>query len=201
MVWWVIAAAAAKSVLGSDAQIDANVETIKAQRTALAKGITQLNLDRAQSRTRTSAALFNAQQGKQQALSQVGLQANASETIGASVRDAVSTVNINADRENSSILENQRVTEQSFFQKAEGLVDNARANTPTETGGDILFNSLLGSLGSAAGSAAGGAATSSNSEASTYESPNSQPHDYGYSSWGSKVGSTVNSWKSYLGNN
>lgn len=211
MVWWVVAAVAAKSVLNSGGQIDGNIETIKAQRTALAKGISELNLERSQSRRRTNDALFNAQQSKNQALSQVGLQASASDTIGASLSDAVSTVNINADRQEAGIRYNQQVQEQAFFNKATKLVDDAEANTPSESGADILFNSLLGGFGGAAGSAAAGAAT--NNSGSSYEAGSAtgylnssngsggptQPHDYGYSSWGSRAETTFQSWKSYLG--
>lgn len=186
MVWWVVAAAAAKGVLGAGSQIQASAEQIKTQRTQLARQISEINIQRAASRTRTNAALFNVQQGKQQALSQVGLNAAASGTIGASVADAVSTVNVGAGRNTAGIRQAQAEQEDTFFRQATAAVDTSVANTPKESGSDMLFNSLLGAAGSAVGQLAGDAATS-------------DAFNFDYSSWGQGISGTLSTWKSYLG--
>lgn len=185
-MWSVVAGVAAKSLLGgfdAGSQIKTQIAQSKATQAQLAKGISQINLQRSQSRTATNSALFNVKQQKQQALSQVGLQAAASDTIGASVKDAVATVNVTSARADASVRGNQSAQEEGFFQQSTALVDNARANTSQQTGQDIVFNAALGIAGSYIGSAAADATLG----------------DFDYSEWGDKVGSTLTSWKSYLG--
>lgn len=182
-MWQFAAAQAALSLFGAGSQIKANVAQSKATQAQLAKGISQINLQRSQSRTATNSALFNVRQQKQQALSQVGLQAAASDTVGASVRDAVATVNVVNSRAEASVRANQAAREEGFFQQATAAVDNARANTSQQSGQDIIFNAALGSVGSSTGSAAA----------------NGVLGDFDYDSWGSRVGSTITAWKNYLG--
>lgn len=55
--------------------------------------VTQINLQRAQQRQQTSAALYNAGLQGQSARDAITTQAAATDTIGASVSDAISTVN------------------------------------------------------------------------------------------------------------
>ena len=64
----------------------------------LAEFRTQQNLQSAQDRRNTSAALFNIQVQNQDAKSQVQLQHAAADTVGASVSDALSTVDVVTDR-------------------------------------------------------------------------------------------------------
>ncbi|WMX18820.1 hypothetical protein [Escherichia phage vB_EcoP_PAS7] len=186
-MWQYVAAQAAASLFQIGGQIEAQVEQSKAVQAQLAKGISQLNLQRSQSRRQTSAALFNVQQGKQQALSQVGLQAAASDTVGASVRDAVATVNVQTDRQDTAVRAQQLAQEQGFFQQAEVLIQNARANTPQQSGQDIVFNAALSIAGKAAGSAAAdGVLGDSDILGSLGE-------------FGQSLSGTYQSWKSYLG--
>lgn len=185
-MWGLVAGVAAKALLGgfeAGSQMKADIAKSKAVQAQLAKGISQINLQRSQSRTATNAALFNVQQQKQQNLSQVGLQAAASDTIGASIKDAVSTVNVTSGRAEASARANQAAQEEGFFQQSIALVDNADANTPKQKGQDIVFNAALSLAGSYAGSLGADAALG----------------DYDYSQWGDKVSSTLTSWKSYLG--
>lgn len=189
-MWGFVAGLAAKSLLGglgAGAQIDAQREQTKAVQAQLAKGISQLNLQRSQSRRQTSAALFNVQQGKQQALSQVGLQAAASDTIGASVRDAVATVNVQTDRQDTAVRAQQLAQEQGFFQQAETLIQNARANTPQQSGQDIVFNAALSIAGEAVGSAVAGGVLGDNDILGSL------------GEFGQSLSGTYQSWKSYLG--
>ncbi|UNA01118.1 putative internal virion protein [Erwinia phage Loshitsa2] len=55
--------------------------------------VTELNMQRAQQRQQTTAAMYNAGLQGQSARDQISLQAAASDTIGASVNDAIKTVN------------------------------------------------------------------------------------------------------------
>lgn len=208
MVWWVVAAMAAKAVMGAQGEIEGSIESNKMQMSKLAEAITQINLQRAQSRQQTSKALFNSQIGSMQARSQIGLQAAASDTIGASVKDAVSTVNITTDRQQVGIRRTQAAQEEQFYMQATKAINDTHDSMDWESGSDKLFNSLLSAAPAMAGAAGGGAASgvaalaSSPSGGSTSQVPMND-QSYGYDLWGNKGGSGggagIQSWRSYLG--
>lgn len=211
-MWWYIAYLAAKTVLGSNADTKAAMQQNKTAMSRLGKEINQINLDRAASRQRTSQALFNTEVQKQNNLSQVQLQAAGSGTIGASVQDAVSTVNLVSDRQDAGIRSQQYQQEEGFRLQVQKSVDTAEANMDWESGADKLWNNIMQTAGGAMGQAAASAATkgSSSGEASQVESKNPGQNggaynNYGYDLWGSKGGSSTSqtgmqTWKSYLGN-
>ena len=206
-MWWVVAAMAAKAVLGAGSQIKAAKAQNTAAMTQLAKGVTQINLNRTASRQRTAQALYNTQLQADQVRSQIGLQSAASDTIGASVQDAVSTVNVQEDRQTSSINKQQAQTEEQLRLQVDRAIDDTSARMDWESGSDKLWNGLLSMGGQMAGQYAGGAMSSLGSSggesagAASTQSTNST----GYDLWGSQGSGSnsgqVQSWKSYLGSN
>lgn len=211
-MWWVVAAMAAKAVLGAGSEMKASKAQNTAAMTQLAKGVTQINLNRTASRQRTAQALYNTQLQADQVRSQIGLQSAASDTIGASVQDAVSTVNIQEDRQTSSINRQQAQTEEQLRLQVDRAIDDTSARMDWESGSDKLWNGLLSMGGQALGQYAGGklsslgassdaeGGTDSGSTNSTGTATNN------YDLWGSKGGGGGNSgqaqsWKSYLGSN
>lgn len=206
-MWWMIAYAAAKTILGTREDVKAAKDQNKTAMKQLGKEINQINLSRAVSRQRTGQALFNIQVQGQNALSQVGLQAAASDTVGASVQDAVSTVQLTTDRQKAGAITQQEQQEEGFRLMVSKAVDNARASMDWESGADKLFNNLMSSTSSMMGQAAAKGATSggnSPSSSSGGEAPAYQ--NYGYDLWGNRGGGansnggSTQSWKSYLGN-
>lgn len=198
-MWWAVAALAGSKLLGAGAQIEVSKARNKAVTQQTAKQLNDIALQRAQSRDRTEVALFNIQQQKLQAQSQVGLQAAASGTMGASVKDAVATVNTVADRQESSIRAQQATQEEGYRMMVDKAVDSGLASMDLESGYDKMFNAalsfggqLLGqyvgdklsesgsSEGSSKGSSEGGTATKSAGAA--------------YDLWGSKGNSKVHTW-------
>lgn len=206
-MWWVVAAMAAKAVLGAGSEMKASKAQNTAAMTQLAKGVTQINLNRTASRQRTAQALYNTQLQADQVRSQIGLQSAASDTIGASVQDAVSTVNIREDRQTSSINRQQAQTEEQLRLQVDRAIDDTSARMDWESGSDKLWNGLLSMGGQAAGQYAGGAMSSlgSSSGGSGGSTEPQSTNSTGYDLWGSQGSGgnsgQVQSWKSYLGSN
>lgn len=195
-MWWMVAAMAAKTVLGQGAQIEVSKARNKAVIQQTAKQLNDIALQRAQSRGRTEVSLFNIQQQRLQAQSRVGLQAAASGTMGASVKDAVATVNTVAGRQEASVRDQQATQEEGFRLMTDKAVDSGLANMDMEDPYDNMFNSLLSVGASAVGQYAGNAASSTGSGSSTPGSgaaatQNTAPS---YDLWGSKGNSSVHTW-------
>lgn len=195
-MWWMVAAMAAKTVLGQGAQIEVSKARNKAVIQQAAKQLNDIALQRAQSRDRTEVSLFNIQQQKLQAQSQVGLQAAASGTMGASVKDAVATVNTVARRQEASVRDQQATQEEGFRLMTDKAVDSGLANMDMEDPYDNMFNSLLSVGASAVGQYVGNAASSSDSGSSTPGSgaAATQNTASSYDLWGSKGNSPVHTW-------
>lgn len=195
-MWWMVAAMAAKAVLGQGAQIEVSKARNKAVIQQTAKQLNDIALQRAQSRDRTEVSLFNIQQQKLQAQSQVGLQAAASGTMGASVKDAVATVNTVAGRQEASVRDQQATQEEGFRLMTEKAVDSGLANMDMEDPYDKMFNSLLSVGASAAGQYAGNAASSTDSGSVSAGSgaTATQSTASSYDLWGSKGSSSVHTW-------
>lgn len=195
-MWWMVAAMAAKAVLGQGAQIEVSKARNKAVIQQTAKQLNDIALQRAQSRDRTEVSLFNIQQQKLQAQSQVGLQAAASGTMGASVKDAVATVNTVAGRQEASVRGQQATQEEGFRLMTEKAVDSGLANMDMEDPYDKMFNSLLSVGASAAGQYAGNAASSTDSGSVSAGSgaTATQSTASSYDLWGSKGSSSVHTW-------
>lgn len=195
-MWWMVAAMAAKTVLGRGAQVEVSKARNKAVIQQTAKQLNDIALQRAQSRDRTEVSLFNIQQQKLQAQSQVGLQAAASGTMGASVKDAVATVNTVAGRQEASVRDQQVTQEEGFRLMMDKAVDSGLANMDMEDPYDNMFNSLLSVGASAVGQYAGNAASSTDSGSSTPGSgaTATQNTASSYDLWGSKGNSSVHTW-------
>lgn len=200
-MWWVVSAMAAKAIMGQSAQIELSKERNKAVIQQTAKQLNDIALQRAQSRDRTEVSLFNIQQQKLQAQSQVGLQASASGTMGASVKDAVATINTVAGRQESGVRSKQATQEEGFRLMTEKAVDDGIANMDMEDPYDKMFNAALNVGASAAGqyagnaaSSAGGAAAASGSASAGTGAMATQNAASSYDLWGSKSNSTVHSW-------
>ena len=195
-MWWMVAAMAAKAVLGQGAQIEVSKARNKAVIQQAAKQLNDIALQRAQSRDRTEVSLFNIQQQKLQAQGQVGLQAAASGTMGASVKDAVAAVNTVAGRQGASVRDQQATQEEGFRLMTDKAVDSGLANMGMEDPYDNMFNSLLSVGASAVGQYAGNAASSTGSGSSTPGSGTAATQNTAspYDLWGSKGNRSVHTW-------
>lgn len=186
-----------KSALGVQKQQN------KTALTQLGRTISQINQQRTITRQQTSQALFNTQLQADQARSEVNLQSAASGTVGASVQDAVSTVNISSDRQAAGALRQQMQQEEQFNAQVrlagESTVDAINSYTPNIQGAN-LFSNLLSATGPMLGQIAGNAATSGGESTGTAAASTAATQNFGYDLWGSKgAGTPTTSWKSYLG--
>lgn len=198
-MWWAVAALAGSKLLGAGAQIEVSKARNKAVIQQTAKQLNDIALQRAQSRDRTEVALFNIQQQKLQAQSQVGLQAAASGTMGASVKDAVATVSTVADRQESSIRAQQTTQEEGYRMMVDKAVDSGLANMDLESGYDKMFNAALSFSGQLLGQYVGGKLSESgssegSSKGSSEGGTATKSAGAAYDLWGSKGNSKVHTW-------
>lgn len=199
-MWWMVAAQAGATLLNQGAQIEVSKARNKAVIQNTAKQLNDIALQRAQSRGRTEVALFNVQQQKLQAQSQVGLQAASSGTMGASVKDAIATVNTVAGRQDASIRDQQATQEEGFRMMSDKAVDSGLANMDMEDPYDKMFNTALSFGAQYLGQMAGdklssGTATETKSSGGAASSGTAiQKSAAGYDLWGSKGSSKVHSW-------
>ena len=193
-MWWAVAALAGSKLLGAGAQIEVTKARNKAVIQQTAKQLNDIALQRAQSRDRTEVALFNVQQQKLQAQSQVGLQAAASGTMGASVKDAVATVNTVADRQISGIRSQQATQEEGYRMMVDKAVDSGLANMDLESGYDKMFNAALGFGGQLLGQYVGNELSKSTSDSTDTTQEPAADNSFLYDLWGSKGNSKVHTW-------
>lgn len=206
-MWWYVAALAAKGVLSAGSDIKGAISKNNAMMTQLGKTLNQLNLNYAAQHDRTEQALFNSQLGADQSRSKIDLGAAASGTMGASVQDAVSTVNVAQDRQTVSILRTQDQADVQFEQSVNKAIDDTSANMDWQSYGDKLFGQLIGAASQAAlmagSKAAEGAASSGGAEKAGASAP-STSSTFNYDLWGNRGGGASTgqrSWSSYLGGN
>ena len=193
-MWWAVAALAGSKLLGVGAQIEVAKARNKAVIQQTAKQLNDIALQRAQSRDRTEVALFNVQQQKLQARSQVELQAAASGTMGASVKDAVATVNTVADRQLSGIRSQQATQEEGYRMMVDKAVDSGLANMDLESGYDKMFNAALGFGGQLLGQYIGNELSKSTPDSTDTSSEPTADNSFLYDLWGSKGSSKVHTW-------
>lgn len=200
-MWWAAAALAGSKLLGAGAQIEVSKARNKAVIQQTAKQLNDIALQRAQSRDRTEVALFNIQQQKLQAQSQVGLQAASSGTMGASVKDAVATVNAVAGRQEASVRDQQATQEEGFRLMTDKAVDSGLANMDMESGYDKMFNAALSFGGQILGQYVGNKLSETTPEPSASNSASAgsgamatQNAASSYDLWGSKGGGKVHTW-------
>lgn len=116
-----------------------------------AKNVGQINAQRALSRERTAATLFNVTQVSTAQEAQVQQAAASSDTIGSSVQEAVKSINIAADREYGSAMRSQEQAELGFDLMLEQSVDQTKYNFQKEDisqGRDMLLGAFGGAVGS-----------------------------------------------------
>lgn len=193
-MWWAAAALAGSKLLGAGAQIEVSKARNKAAIQQTAKQLNDIALQRAQSRDRTEVALFNVQQQKLQARSQVDLQAAASGTMGASVKDAVATVNTVADRQISGIRSQQATQEEGYRMMVDKAVDSGLANMDLESGYDKMFNAALGFGGQLLGQYIGNELSKSTPDSTDTAPEPAADNSFLYDLWGSKGNSKVHTW-------
>lgn len=193
-MWWAAAALAGSKLLGAGAQIEVSKARNKAVIQHTAKQLNDIALQRAQSRDRTEVSLFNIQQQKLQAQSQVGLQAASSGTMGASVKDAVATVNTVAARQEASVWDQQATQEEGFRMLVDKTVDSGLANMDMESGYDKMFNMALSVGGQMLGQYVGNKLSETTPEPSAPSVEPTAQNSFLYDLWGSKGDSKVHTW-------
>lgn len=193
-MWWAAAALAGSKLLGAGAQIEVSKARNKAVIQQTAKQLNDIALQRAQSRDRTEVSLFNIQQQKLQAQSQVGLQAASSGTMGASVKDAVATVNTVAARQEASVRDQQATQEEGFRMLVDKTVDSGLANMDMESGYDKMFNMALSVGGQMLGQYVGNKLSETTPEPSAPSVEPTAQNSFLYDLWGSKGDSKVHTW-------
>jgi len=176
MGWYVVAAKVAMQMIqGASAAKQAarqNVAQNKMIQTYNSKvmyetlqQVTQINLERAQNRQQTTAALFNAGLQGQSARDQITTQAAATDTIGASVQDAISTVNQKQSQAAGSINDQyMRAIDQSnlMLQKTIDQGSNSLKDSVADNSTAIMNQAGWGAIGSVIGQAAGQYASQTN---------------------------------------
>lgn len=172
MGWYVVAAKVAMQMInGASAAKSASQQSIaqnKMVQTYNSKvmyetlqQVTQINLERAQNRQQTTAALFNAGLQGQSARDQITTQAAATDTIGASVSDAISTVNQKQSQAAGSIDDQyMRAIDQSnlMLQKTIDQGSNSLKDAVADNSTAIMNQAGWGAVGSVLGQLAGDAA-------------------------------------------
>lgn len=226
LMWLQVSQAAASAignVISTRAQGKANIAHNNALLAQLGKSLNEINLQRAQTIQKTNAALFNIDVAKGQTQSQVQLQAAASGTMGASVKDAVSTVNTVYDRQTANAYAQYQSQMEAYrlsILKAGDDTANSMVGTTKVDMGLAVLGSVANTLGQAAANAASGKDGSSGDTSSDESAPapvtaavGSDPipvskstptvQDYNYDLWGNQSSGTgtqsYSSWKSYLG--
>lgn len=130
--------------------------------------VTELNLQRAQQRQQTTAAIYNAGLQGQSARDQITLQAAATDTIGASVNDAIKTVNQKQSQAAGSADDSfMRAIDQSnlMLNKIVGDGSAQMKDAVDDKGTQIMNQAGMEAIGSVAGYFAGSLAGGTNSAA------------------------------------
>jgi len=160
---WMFASLAAQAVQGSlqygrDAQEQkrqnkVDIKYNEAVRTASARQITEINLQRTAARAQTAQALDAARKQGQVETSSRNLQAAATDTMGASVDQNLQEVEVQLAAAESNLMQNAELTELSLDSSVHNTVDQARNSIRD-------LSNPLGSDYAAAGAAVGQLGTS-----------------------------------------
>lgn len=132
--------------------------------------INQINMQRAVQRQQSAGALYNLSQQGLSARDQITTQAAATDTIGASVSDAVATVNQKQDQAEGSVYEQYRQAVEQTNLMVNKVTDSGIRNlrdATKDTSKQVMNAAILNSVGSVAGSLAGKAASGTNSASKT----------------------------------
>lgn len=174
---WLLVAQVASQVYAGSKQAKAAAETSIAQNKMVQdynkkvmyetlQQTTELNLQRAQQREQTTAALYNVGLQGMSARDQITAQAAGTDTIGASVNDAISTVN---QKQSQAVGSQQndymRAIDQSniMLEKITTNGRNSLKNAVEDHSSEVMDNALMGAAGTVLGSMAGKYASGTNS--------------------------------------
>lgn len=132
MAWWLLPAISAGSSLISSltsgsAADKASMAKNKAAQAQWGQQINQINLERAASRQRTAAALFNIDVQSDTAKGEVQLQSAAAGVMGASVKDALATVDTVADSQKADAYQTEATQMETLAQQVKAAGYNASA--------------------------------------------------------------------------
>lgn len=125
--------------------------------------VNQLNMQRAQQRQASAGALFNVRQQGMSARDQITTQAAATDTIGASVNDAVATVNQQQDQAEGTVYDQYKQAVQQSNLMLNKITDsgiNSLRDPTADTSKQVMDNAIVGAAGQVAGYYIGKAASS-----------------------------------------
>lgn len=142
--------------------------------------VSQLNMQRASLRQQTTIAIFNSGLQGQSARDAISNQAAATDTIGASVNDAISSVNVKQSQAVGSAQEQfQQAIDQSNLMLQRVITQGTRSlKDPVNDQADSInknaaFNAVGSAIGAVAGnSLGGGKPAGATSSASDFSAPN-----------------------------
>lgn len=133
-MWWMLAGAAlqANQAIGAAkvSKIDNKTERIQIEAynkqvaTQAAKSFAQINLQKAALTAQVQEALYSTKQQGLVIQSERGLQAAASDTMGASVEQGLLQVDQQVNQAQEALLYNARLTEQSLDAQTEAVADS-----------------------------------------------------------------------------
>lgn len=155
--------------------------------------VTQINMQRAQQRQQTTAAMYNAGLQGQSARDQITLQAAATDTVGASVNDAVKTVNAKVGQAVGSAQDQySRAIDQSNLMVTKLTGDGAASmkDAVDDKSTQIMNQAAWSAAGSVVGSLAGQAASSSNSSSDSITTTGSSSTGGSTDLWGKNSSSS-----------
>lgn len=109
-------------VKATNAQIEAYN---KATAAAAAKSFNEINVQKAVLADQTEQALFSVQRQGQRLKAERGLQAAASDTLGASVDQAILDADLQADEASNVLRYNSMITDESLNSQANAVADSA----------------------------------------------------------------------------
>ena len=155
--------------------------------------VNQINIQRAQQRQQSAGALFNVRQQGLSARDQITTQAAATDTIGASVNDAVATVNQQQDQAEGSVYDQykQAIAQSNLMlDKVTESGTNSLRDATKDTSQQVMNNAIVGAVGQVAGYYAGKAASGTNSTNTTTDTASTKSSG-GYDIHGYSLDSSV----------
>lgn len=111
-----------------------------------AQSVSQINMQRSIENQKTASALFNINAQKSAASNQTRAMAAATDTVGASARDAAQSVMVNADRASGAIKNQAEITTEGFNMMLRKTTDEG-ANAlqgGVESSGEQIMNAAYG---------------------------------------------------------
>lgn len=152
-MWWMLAGAVLQGVqaigaakideINSDLKNDAINTYNKQVATQSAKSFNQINLQKASLTAQVQQALYQTKQQGMVLQSERGLQAAASDTLGASVEQNLFDVNIKVDQAQTALQYNAQLSDNSLNAQAEAVADGVQFRVPSPDIGN-QWGAILG---------------------------------------------------------